>query len=348
MLTNTMPQRRTPGREIRAYIVAQLEAASANVVRDTTEHFGISRQAVNRHLQTLVGEKVIEPEGATRSRTYRLVSTLELSREHSLPLREDEVWRNDLAPLFKDAPENVSTIWHYGVSEMLNNASDHSGGSKVWITLTRTATSTAVTISDNGVGIFAKIQSALGLLDERHAVLELSKGKLTTDPAHHSGEGIFFSSRVFDEFWILSGTTIFSHRHDDADDWIAERPSKSEAGTLVHMRLRNDAKRTTKEVFDEYAGQDLRFTKTVVPVRLAQYGNEQLVSRSQAKRLLSRVDRFQTVVLNFQGVATIGQAFADEVFRVFSIEHPEITILPIHTAPEVEAMIARARNTVVS
>jgi len=38
----------------------------------------------------------------------------------------------------------------------------------------------------------------------------LAKGKLTTDPKRHSGEGIFFSSRMFDEFDILSGG-VFSH-----------------------------------------------------------------------------------------------------------------------------------------
>jgi hypothetical protein len=47
-------------------------------------------------------------------------------------------------------------------------------------------------IIQNGVGIFKKIQNALGLEDERHAVLELSRGKLTADPARHTGEGIFF------------------------------------------------------------------------------------------------------------------------------------------------------------
>ena len=56
------------------------------------------------------------------------------------------------------------------------------------------------------------------------------------------------------------------------------------------------------------------FNKTVVPVRLAQYGNDQLISRSQAKRVLARIDLFSTVLLDFEGVPAIGRAFADEVF----------------------------------
>jgi hypothetical protein len=59
---------------------------------------------------------------------------------------------------------------------------------------------TEIVIYDEGEGIFKKIQRELGLLDARHSVLEISKGKLTTDPDNHTGEGVFFSSRMFDDF----------------------------------------------------------------------------------------------------------------------------------------------------
>ena len=99
-----------------------------------------------------------------------------------------------------DLPDNVKAIWAYGFSEMLNNAIDHSSGTGVFIQFERTAVNTEITICDDGEGIFKKIQRELQLNDERHAVLELVKGKLTTDPERHSGEGIFFTSRMFDEF----------------------------------------------------------------------------------------------------------------------------------------------------
>jgi hypothetical protein len=110
------------------------------------------------------------------------------------------------------------------------------------------------------------------------------------------------------------------------------------------MKLNNHTARTTKKVFDQFTSDDdIGFTKTVVPVRLAQYGDDKLVSRSQAKRLLARVDRFKTVIFDFQGVDSIGQAFADEVFRVFALKHPEIELLTIKTNSAVKRMIHRAR-----
>ena len=202
-------------------------------------------------------------------------------------------------------------------------------------------------IRDDGVGIFWKIQRQLGLLDERHAIFELSKGKLTTDPTNHTGEGIFFTSRMFDSFEILSGGSFFSHEHGKPRDWLLK--SKSERrGTMVLMRLNNHTSRTTRKVFGAYvSGEDFDFTKTVVPVDLARYENDKLISRSQAKRVLARVELFKTVVFDFKSVDYIGQAFADEIFRVFANAHPDIELHAINANSEVKRMIARARSGTV-
>ncbi len=222
-------------------------------------------------------------------------------------------------------------IWHYGFTEMFNNVLDHSEARTVCVMVSKTAASTRVLLSDDGVGIFKKIQAALGLDDARHAVLELAKGKFTTDPANHSGEGIFFASRMFDEF-------------DKREDWILDRSEKPIHGTLVTMVLHNHTARTLRKVFDKFSSEEeaYGFTKTVVPVKLLQYGDDSLVSRSQAKRLLGRFEKFEEVLLDFSGVASIGQALADEVFRVFRAKHPDVEMVAIHASSEVRRMMNRA------
>jgi hypothetical protein len=120
---------------------------------------------------------------------------------------------------------------------------------------------------------------------------------------------------------------------------------KTSPGTMVWMKLNNHTSRTTRKVFDHYtSGDDYGFTKTVVPVKLAQYGNDKLISRSQAKRLLARVELFKTVLFDFSSVPSIGQAFADEIFRVFRLKHPEIELVSIHANSEVKRMIERAKS----
>jgi hypothetical protein len=63
-----------------------------------------------------------------------------------------------------------------------------------------------------------------------------------------------------------------------------------------------------------------------------------LVSRSQAKRLIARLDRFKIVILDFDGIQEIGQAFADELFRVYAMAHPEVELLPKNMTAQVERM----------
>ena len=341
-----MTKIRAGGEPVRKFIIESLGEHPRDIVRVTSERFGCSRQAVHKHLQRLIADGSVTEMGQTRNKTYQLAPLAKWSKRYELVsgLAEDTVWRADITGLLGKLPENVLDIWHYGFTEMFNNVIDHSGARVVSISLVKTAAATTVDIYDDGVGIFKKIQAALGLVDERHAVLELAKGKFTTDPRNHSGEGIFFTSRMFDAFMISSGEVFFSHQFDEKEDWILQSSSSS-GGTLVKMVLHNHTARTTKKVFDKFtSGDEYGFTKTVVPVKLMRYGDDSLVSRSQAKRLLARVDRFKTVVLDFSGVASIGQAFADEVFRVFRTKNPGVEVVPIHASSEVKRMITRAES----
>lgn len=340
-----MTKVRVRGEAVRRYIIDLVEKYPANIAKITADKFEITRQAVNKHLQKLVSEGALVQQGNTKSRSYKLAPLVHWQRTYSLSdtLAEDRVWRDDIAASLGQIPQNVLDIWHYGFTEIFNNAIDHSEGTIIDVDFQKTAATTQIAIYDDGIGIFKKIQTALNLLDERHALLELAKGKLTTDPTRHTGEGIFFASRMYDDFEILSGGIYFSHNFDENKDWILERDRFS-SGTAVWMKLNNHTARTTKKIFDRFSsGKNYGFTKTIVPVRLAQYGDENLISRSQAKRLLTRVDRFETVILDFRGVESIGRAFADEIFRVFAGQHPTISLIELNANSAVKRMIGRAR-----
>lgn len=337
---------REKGEQVRRFILENIEDHADDISAVVAAKFSITRQAVNKHLMRLREQGALIREGGVRTPKYRLAA-LDERRFNYLRtegLDEDVVWRTDIKPAIEPLPDNVLNIWHHGFTEMFNNAVDHSAGTSIAVRIVKTAVSTQIGISDDGVGIFKKIQAEFALLDERHAILELAKGKLTTDPRNHSGEGIFFTSRMFERFEILSGGLFFSHERGAPADYLLER-SKAASGTFVQMELNNHTARTAKKVFDEYTeGEDYSFNKTVVPVQLARYNADELVSRSQAKRLLARVELFKYVVLDFTGVETIGQAFADQIFRVFANEYPEIQLHVLHAGEDVAKMIRRAQS----
>ncbi len=185
----------------------------------------------------------------------------------------------------------------------------------------------------------------LDLEFEQQALTALSAGKFTTDSSRHSGQGIFFTSRVFDHFSILSGNLHFWHRINH-DDWLTEHRLKYAKGTSVRMRICTMSKTTTKEVFDRFStpNDEFGFARTHVPLVLSQFDDGSLVSRSQAKRVLARFDQFEEVLLDFAKVKSIGQAFADEIFRVFQRNNPTVRVGWTNATREVESNILRAVN----
>ncbi len=148
---------------------------------------------------------------------------------------------------------------------------------------------------------------------------------------------------MFDRFSILSGPLFWSHNEGE-DDWPLEDRAELIWGTHVTMVIHKNSERTRRQVFDPFADpsdQGYAFSRTHVPHSLARYGPESLVSRSQAKRVLARFDRFREVLLDFEKVDSLGQAFADEIFRVFARKHPQIRLVVLNAVPEVEKRIAR-------
>lgn len=332
---------------IREFIVENIDDHPADVARLTAEQFNLSRQSVMHHINRLITDGVVDATGRTRARLYTLHADTWI---HSLAvgpdLEEDVVWRELVAPRLGGLTDNVELICNHGFTEMLNNVKDHSESSECQIGIRRDAIKTTISVHDSGIGIFEKIQRTFALHDPRHALLELAKGKLTTDSKRHTGEGVFFTSRMFDQFKIMSGTLYYTRTNKRADEWLIDVGDWPPIqGTTITMVIRHDATQTTKQIFDLYASEanDYGFTRTHVPLQLAMYEGEHMLSRSQAKRILARVDRFREVLLDYTGVMQIGQAFADEIYRVFAIEHPHVNIVSLFTTPAIDDMIARAK-----
>jgi anti-sigma regulatory factor (Ser/Thr protein kinase) len=331
---------------VRAWLLAAVREGNKDLVSGAVERFGLTRQTIHKHLTWLVENDYLTAEGATRSRAYRLGEHRVFQNTYLLQgLDEHVVHQGDFSFIFRDLPDNIAEICDYGFTEMVNNAVDHSEGRSVYILAERTRESISITVRDDGEGIFLRIARLLHLHDPRESLLELSKGKLTTDPEHHTGEGIFFTSRAFDEFSILSDELAFTHGGGRRKDYLLHMDRQTE-GTLVYMEISCNSKARLGRIFDEYSSgpEEYRFDRTVVPVRMALHEGERLLSRSQARRILNRVDRFKYVVLDFESVDSVGQAFADEVFRVFARSHPEMTITAVNETAQIGQMISRAQS----
>jgi len=326
------------------------EVRTSEIVKKT----GLSRAYVNRFFQQLRREGKIVLVGKANQAKYvpatptrvrrakrrvqkiqRILKNKDLSEDVVL----DEIKRD--TGIFIDMAENVSRIIDYAFTKMLNNAIEHSRSTHIMILMDRTTNDVRFRVKDHGIGIFNNIMAKRGLASELEAIQDLLKGKQTTEPEHHSGEGIFFTSKVADRLVLRGSAKKLTYDNLLPDVFVEDmRPI---VGTEVEFRLSTGSPRILGDVFREYTTEEFDFGRTVVTVDLYKTKGR-YVSRSEARRLLSGLDEFKEVVIDFSGVETIGQGFADEVFRVWKQHHPEITISVRNANENVAFMIQHVRG----
>ena len=312
-----------------------------NPYKAMENNFKISRQTVSKYLNELVEKNYITKNSKGNYTINFYISESKIYKNKNL---EEDIVYDELIKKYEiDKKNNVKHILVYAFTEMLNNAIEHSEGTEISIHYTENYFNIFVIIKDNGIGIFRKIVRDHNLKNENEAIFELKKGKLTSDAENHSGEGIFFTSKVVDYFLISSFNKTFSSGSDEYFYSIEQNRERTIKGTEVILVLNKNTERTTKEIFDEYTSDDFVFNKTKITVHLAKdYLGHDFVSRSLAKRILMNVEKFKIIVLDFENIDNIGQGFADEVFRVFKNKNPDITIVPVNMNEEIEFMINRA------
>jgi biotin operon repressor len=296
---------------------------------------GISRQAVHRHLGRMLDEGKLARSGRTRGVLYRLPGTKTKSAGGSagsyrrtftiLGLQEDLVFAevSSLLDLKRTLSTAAYRIFNCSFTGMVNNAIEHSRSPTCRVEAALGSRDLVAVIRDQGIGVFNSIARRMALRDENDAVGELLKGKATTAPDRHSGEGIFFTSKACDLFALRSHRLELITNTRTRDVVLNVR--KPIRGTEVSLHISRSARRELADVKSAFAPEqyDFRFEKSIVTVR---FSAREYVSRSEARRLLVRLETFSEVVFDFAGVRSIGQGFADEIFRVFAVSHPKIVI----------------------
>lgn len=310
----------------------------------------VSRQQVSSILNGLFKKGLLVRQGSGAFVFYALpanahaLKKLIRKRLHNNNLKEHEVLDEikKSSPFLRSLKENVDSIFNYAFSEMLNNAIEHSTSKLINVEVENNKDNLTFIVRDFGVGVFKNVMQERHLKSELEAIQDLLKGKTTTQPQSHSGEGIFFTSKVGDLFILESYSLRLRIDNLLKDVFVEEIPSVK--GTLVKFQLSLNSKRHLNDVFKEYTNPTTyAFDKTEVHIKLYTLGTI-YVSRSQARRVLLHLDKFKSIVLDFDRVPTVGQAFADEIFRVFAGKHKDIQITTINTNEAVDFMIKRVEK----
>ena len=325
---------------------------------EITGVIGVSRQYVNMVISGLIAEKEVIKLGGTRNAFYvskeyisknpEVIPNVfkkkyqnELLEEHKILLEIEEKF-----PRIAELSENIKSIFAFAFSEMFNNAIEHSRSKSISIEVAVKDKDLSFIVSDSGVGAFRNIMKKKNLKSEIEAIQDLLKGKTTTMPKSHSGEGIFFTSKAGDVFILDS----FGYRlsvNTIKPNIAIHHLSTRKRGTRVVFRINTDSNRHLNDVFKKYTNLaetgDYGFDKTEIRVKLFTSGGVH-ISRSQARRVLAGLEKFKIILFDYENVPMVGQAFADEIYRVFKELHPDIRLENENMSEGVRFMVERARN----
>jgi len=325
---------------VRALVDHQGSVANRTVARA----LGVSPATAHRILRALVVAGTLAARGKGPAAVYAFRT---IDRRFRLKgLEEDRAWQavaEQIARVRPLATAEAQSL-QYAAVEMINNAVEHSAGTCVRVAVEfGAAGSTVATVADDGVGVFRRVCEDFGFASPHDAIVQLEKGKLTSDPARHSGEGLFFSSKAVARFRLESQSVAWVVDNLVGDSGIAQ--SAVRRGTRVVLEVVRGHTPRLEDVFRAYTDPEtLRFTKTRATIKLGAHGRT-LVSRSEARRLLEGIGKFTHVTLDFSGVDMVGQGFCDEVFRIFARTHPEVVLEPLGMNDAIAFMVQRARAT---
>lgn len=336
-----------------APLTTWITAAAVSHGQDLPAHLmqrlGCSRRQASLALQRLVAGQWLQALGTPRRPLYRTGALRQVVMRYPLAgLQEDLPWRCDFAPCF-ELPPAVEAMAQHAFTELLNNAIDHSGGQQVTVSMRQTPLQLQLLVSDDGCGLFRRIAESFAIDDPRLALLELSKGKLTSAPERHCGHGLFFTSRLGDVFDLHANASAFQCRAWEGRRWHAGRagPVAARPGTSIYLAIALDTPRTLESVLQAHSGNGAGydFARTQVPLHLlaGDGAAPMLASRAEARRVAERLPQFSLAELDFAGVQHLGHGFADELFRVFGRQHPGVRLMPVGMSPPVAAMVESVR-----
>lgn len=334
--------------KVKNYILRLIKNGRRDYVKATIDAFNISKSSVYNYIKQMEDDNLIEKKKGNY--------TLQTSFYHYFfkndgKLGEDRIY-NQFVSQHIEFKKNVNSIWNYAFTEMMNNAIEHSEAESISVGIFQNCLETRILIKDDGIGIFKNIQKFMKENKNQDISLQecvslLFAGKFTTAKQYHTGEGIFFTSHIMDEFVIYSDDNFFTRNNfssSQIEDENLHNFMNMSKGTVVSMTLNNNTKKVLSEVFNTFAPVDEGFVKTNIPIaHMFSGGNP--VSRSEARRLLESISVFTDISLDFSEVDEIGQGFAHELFVLGKQKYPHINLKTINTCKTVEDMIKRVITT---
>tara|TARA_B100002051_G_C16693473_1_gene616830 strand:+ start:488 stop:1501 length:1014 start_codon:yes stop_codon:yes gene_type:complete len=328
---------------IKRFLLDNLSKHQKDIVQTAINQFGISRQAIHRHMNSLIKDNKVKAHGTTKGRHYELMpyvnytKTVDLNIDFSI----DILLKNQIRPLLKSLPKNILEIFEFATGALLNNVQEHSNAMKLYVKLFIKHDEAHFIVSDNGIGIFEHIKSGLRLPNVQLAAIELAKGNVTANPSEHSGDEMNAVIHLFDKVEIASSGQSLSFINN-RNEWKIYHSTQTK-GTRMHLLINPSSNRTCSEIFNNIFSSGQK--KISIPLNLLETSNQSLInSKIKAKSVLRNIQNYDVVEFDFKKIKLIGPAFADTLVRETKEKNKYALIEWINTNKTVDLLMSRALN----
>ena len=327
---------------IKQFILENLTRHQKDIIKATIRKFGLSRQAILKHMNTLIRDDQVVAHGKTRDRFYELKPRVNYSNSIDTTEGFDpkSTLNTQIFPHLKSLSQNVRELCEFSLSALFYNIHDHAAATQVNYKIYISHTEVHIIVSDNGIGLYQGIAKAFHFSEIQTAAVEIAKGHVTSDPENHAGDDLMVVIHLFDQVEILSSGVSLKFNNDQ-NDWVLGQ-SKQQSGTRIHLGIRTNSKRTCQDVFKNIFEKFRTFAN--IPVKLAQSNGEQLNSREQAQNLLHNIKQLNGIEFDFKNIDLVGPAFADELVRKTLEKNRKMDIKWVNTTHMVDVLMSRAIN----
>ena len=327
--------------QIKKFILDNLTFHKKDIIQASINHFGISRQAMHKHMKSLIDDKKVSAFGNTKGRYYKLNPIVNYTKNFQITDRNstERILKENILPNIKSLRGNIFEIFEFSIGGLLNNIFDHACANNMYCKLYINHRESHFVISDDGVGIFNNIKSGLKLVNTRMAGLELAKGNMTTDPSNHSGDELTAIVHLFDKVTIDSSGQSLKFFNDN-NEWLIQ-DSKQKHGTRIHLQIDTQSNRSCAKIFEFIFKKKHKHIS--IPLNLLELSDYRIINcRSQVKNLLRNIEDYKIVEFDFQKIDLIGPSFADALVRKTKEYNKYANIEWVNTNPTVDLLMSRA------
>ena len=328
-------------KQIKTFLLDNLSNHQKDIIQAAINRFGISRQAIHKHMNRLIADRKVIAHGTTKGRYYELRPLVNFNKSFSVNdiYSPEEIINKHIMPYFSSLNNNIIEIFEFAVWALLNNICDHSEASKIYYKIYITHQDAHFIINDNGIGIFENIRSGLNLKNSRLAALELAKGHVTTSPELHSGDELNAVIHLFDKVTIDASGQSLGYTFKD-NDWSLIY-STQQKGSRIHLLINSNSKRTCAEIFQSIFQKNIK--KIRIPLNLLELSENRVVnSRAEAKSILRNIADYKLIEFDFKNIGLIGPSFADTLIRTVREKNQFADIKWINTNKTVDLLMSRA------